>query len=99
MKIWKQVLEQKHDQFIELPAFSKIISTAMQGDDLCIWFECYPENGPTRRRIVICYTGHDDVPENARLAPEPVFIGTVLKQNGIVLHIYESFEFTGEQQN
>lgn len=83
MKIWKQFLQRQRVQDIAIPSGAEIISVGYKDEGATIWFKCDPEAAPEMRRIEICYTGADDVPEDGK------FIGTVIKPTGIVLHVFE----------
>lgn len=91
MKIWKQNLERKRVQDIAIPTGAEILSVGYKDDAATLWFRCDPDAAPKLRRIEICYTGVDDTPEKSYA----VFLGTIIKPDGIVLHIFE-IPFTDE---
>ena len=86
MKIWRTRLERQRVQDIKIPAFAKILSTGFKDDAVQIWYQCRPENQLVSRRILVSYTGVEEVPDDDN---DGVFIGTVVKPNGIVLHVFE----------
>lgn len=83
--IWKKVLAAVDSQTITVPQGSEMLSVGAQGQDISLWFMCYPENAPEPRTIHIYGTGHE-VPDDPGK-----FLGTALLFDGtLVLHAFEA---------
>ena len=81
--IHKQKLEITDIQEIELPWYSQIIRLDTQGNDVCIWYECDPDQ-PKEKVTIYCYgTGHKMRIGNQR------YIGTAFVLEGLVFHFYQ----------
>jgi len=84
-KIYKYELALKDSQQIEMPVGAKILYTAVQNDQICLWALVQPENPTQEREVRIFGSGHD-VPD---AITERHYYGTILMQNGqFVWHIF-----------
>jgi len=84
--IWKTALKAIDVQDIEVPEDAELLTARDQHEQLCIWFKCDPSKPKTKRRIVICGTGHP-APEGAK------YVGTGFLQGGqLVFHVFERIE-------
>lgn len=83
--IHKQSLKIKDTQEIELPHNSDILHIGIQGNSVCIWYECDTEQ-PKEKVKIYCYgTGHEIPQERTQK-----YIGTVIVFNGSgVFHFYQ----------
>ncbi len=81
--IHKQKLEITDIQEIELPWYSQIIHLDTQDGNVCIWYECDPDQ-PKEKVTIYCYgTGHKMRTGNQR------YIGTAFVFGGLVFHFYQ----------
>lgn len=81
--IWKATLQPTDIQDIEVPEDAELLTARDQHEQLCVWFKCDPSKPPSKRRIVICDTGHA-APEGSR------YVGTGFLQGGaLVHHVFE----------
>ena len=82
--IWKFPLGRLSDQVVLMPRGAEILTTQMQGDEICIWaLVDLGEKANERRGIQIYGTGHTIYnPENK------VYIGTV-QTPPYVWHVFE----------
>ena len=88
MTIWKFDVLQQSTQLIEMPTGAKILSTGVQGQNsLVVWALVDPDAPKRHRRINVCMTGSELYTHGS--TSHHVFIGTVTKRNGIVLHVFE----------
>ncbi len=83
--IWKQTLELKKEQIIEIPFDSKFLVAKLQNNQITIWFHCYSENKLEERTILIYGTGHEVLKES-----EMDYLGTII-QDSFIWHIFEKF--------
>jgi len=86
-KIFKYPLEITDTQFVELPLGAEILTTQMQGNQLCLWaiVNTLPEAVKKNRRIEIIGTGN----------PMPIgdlkYISTFqMLGGGLVFHVFEN---------
>lgn len=69
-----------------IPEGSEVMHVAEQDGDLMMWYLCDPSSVETEvRNFRAFYTG-EDIPDDF----EGLYITTVLQDNGIVLHIFET---------
>lgn len=81
--IYKQVLEIKSSQEIEIPRYSTILTVQCQNGNLCLWYLCSPKEEKEKIKIYIFGTGHPI--DNYTL----IYINTVLSTHcALVLHIF-----------
>lgn len=83
--IWKETLQMTNVQDVSLPVGAEILSVAVQGETIAVWFRCSPyEIIREKRTFVICGTGHSTPdPQSAK------YLGTVLMQGGMyVWHVF-----------
>lgn len=85
--VYKYILKADEQQYLELPLYSQILSTANQGDDIVLYALVNPEQKEIQRhRIEVYGTGHSI--NDANLA-DLKFLGTVLMYNGeLVFHVF-----------
>ena len=90
--IYKKKLQIKDVQEIELPMYSTIRYLGTQGENVCIWYECDPDQ-PKVKVIIYCYgTGHPMCTENQR------YLGTAVVLDGRgVFHFYLDSTHYGER--
>lgn len=90
MKIWKATLtpERQDGEFvrtqIEVPVGAQILSTAVQGNDICVWFSCHPNGRTEQLEFAI-------VPTGGQIDDHLIsrHIGTVLMGGGaLVWHVF-----------
>ena len=82
--IWKQVLTGT-PQEIEVPVGTKFLTAAAQGDNVCVWYRCDPDQQLEKRVLMLCGTGHD-CPTDF----ESRYLGTThLTKLGLVFHVFE----------
>lgn len=87
--IWKKVLySPQHTiadvQEVELPFASEILTVREQGNTICMWFKCDPEEERTSvYRVTIRGTGHQCSVDDGRYA------GSAVIHNGsLVFHVF-----------
>lgn len=92
MKVFKYYLPLFGVDEVNMPEGAKVISVGLQedfdesGEDVVLWAIVEPEpnrNKLVPRQFLTVYTGEDFDPKGK------VFIGTVQRKDGIVLHIFE----------
>jgi len=79
--IWKYKLDIVDEQFIEMHQYSKLLSVAMQGNELCLWAVVEPERDMGTVQIRIFGTGN---PVYFGSLP---FLGTV-QEGRFVWHVF-----------
>lgn len=85
MNIWKAKLRVTQAQDIEVPAGALFLHVREQGDDVCVWFRCDPDAAKTKRRILLCGTGHE-----APVCDTAKYLGTAIVHGGaLVWHVFE----------
>lgn len=85
--IYKFILEMQEIQNIQMPKGAKLLSAQFQGDDLCLWALCDPNQPHMHRKIRLEGTGHEI---QCLSDKEMEFIATV--QDGrFVWHIFEEY--------
>ena len=83
--VWKYTVPVADTFSIETRRGAKILSVAVQGDEVCIWAEVNPTAPVEERRFRMCGTGHP-IPEDE----DRRFVGTVLLRGGsLVFHLFE----------
>ena len=82
-KVFKRILSLQDSQVIELQCYSKVLSVQMQGDDICLWYLCNPEECMEERKFCIHETEHE-----VGNGWDIKFLGTV-QNNGLVWHVFE----------
>lgn len=83
--IYKYQLDITHEQVIEIPANSKVLSVANQDEVLCIWVEVFKDEERKEALTVYVFgTGHN-IPSTLNAS----FVGTILMANGrLVWHVF-----------
>lgn len=76
--------------YVPMQTGAKILRAHEQDGALCLWFYCDPNAEVIHRGIRIAGTGH---PIEFSGDSNPVFIGTVLMQSGLVWHLFDLGEF------
>jgi hypothetical protein len=86
MVIWKAELDVTDRQNIRVPMGAKFLTAQMQGDQLCVWYECNPKNPLQERTIAIYGTGN-------MLPTDPgKYIATFQMLGGtLVFHVYDLY--------
>lgn len=84
--IYKYVLPAEDPAIVHIPRGSKILSTAFQGDDLCVW-ALVTTDAPNREPVPYLFhvrgTGHE-----ANHLRNRQFVGTAFHYSGIVVHVF-----------
>jgi hypothetical protein len=82
--VYKYVLGADDTSVVEMPQGAKILSTAFQGDDLCVWALVGVGRQTNKRVFHVRGTGHD-----ARWMRSKTFVGTAFHPAGLVFHVFE----------
>lgn len=84
MRIWKQTLDIKDIQTIEVPNGAKMLDAQMQNGTLALWFLCDEKNTKVTRNIAIYGTGEPLPYESGE------YIGTFRRvKDSLVFHVFE----------
>lgn len=84
MQVLKYTLHERGTAVLDLPRGAQILSVDDQCGALQLWMLVRSGVPKEARRILVAFTGFDDVPSTA------VFIGTALSDGGnIVRHVFE----------
>ncbi len=84
MRIWKQILDIKDIQTIEVPNGAKMLDVQMQNGTLACWYLCDEKNTKVTRNIAIYGTGEPLPYEVGE------YIGTFqVQRDSLVFHVFE----------
>lgn len=85
MQIWKFPLEIVDEQLIDVPEGARILSVALQFEQLCVWAIVEVDAEMVPHRFSVRGTGH------AVTGDEGTFIGTVQMGGGaLIWHVFEA---------
>lgn len=68
-------------QLVTVPSRAALLTAAMQGDQICVWFQVEPESPPITHTWLVVGTGHPIVDEARH-------VGTVF-DGAFVWHIFD----------
>jgi len=75
------------EESVAMPRDAEILTTAFQGQELCIWAKIDTETTEhEERKFKVFGTGHN-IPQDMGIMYD--FIGTAFMDNGLVFHIFE----------
>jgi hypothetical protein len=81
--VWKFPLMLQDSQSVYMPTNADLLTVQMQGEQICLWALCEPENGMSPRIILIHGTGNP-------IGDIEGYIGTVQMLGGkLVFHVFE----------
>lgn len=84
MVVWKAALDSVYQE-VSMPIYSRVLCAQLQGDRICLWFYCNPDEPTEKRYFRIVGTGHHLPVEHGELS----YIGTV-QDKELVWHVFES---------
>lgn len=80
--VWKFPFEIKDTFSLKMPAGSRILHVALQGDVPCMWALCKASNPEITRQFRIHGTGHSNI------ELDEIYVGTIM-DGAFVWHIFE----------
>lgn len=84
--VWKANLLAEGSQQVGMPRGATILTAALQGKDICIWFLCDPSQEIEPRRIRVAGTGHE-------IGGRVRYISTFQASDGkYIFHVFEELE-------
>ena len=82
--IWKIALKPIDEQEIEVPIGSDFLCAREQGNEICVWFRCDPDEPNETHKVAIVGTGHP-APESWKTR----YLGMAMIHGGeLVFHVF-----------
>ena len=95
MNIYKYTLNTNYKQTLHLPKGANITGVLSQNDDVVLYAVVDPEQETEERYITTLMTGQ----RIESLFDVDRFIGTVVVENGIVVHVFEALDNAKRNHN